>query len=259
MGLRHRTALASAGREHGLVRTAAYRYAHVSRNGRERRLTPEPHLSMVCLNHLNALSTWWPVMTRIAVPPWPTAVRQDIVSRHGPAITAEALDEMSYGTAVARELLRITPAVPAVFRLALVDFELQGRRIPKVGVRLCTLCACGCWAGAAGVVHSSFQYQEGDCKYQPKLNQTGQTGGVRWPVAGGAADSMRRATRECVRLRMCTPSFCTFGCLLRSCTCICVWAFRTAGLARLVPRWRLGHALQQGPVPARALAWQQRQ
>lgn len=39
---------------------------------------------------------------------------------------------MSYGSAVAKELLRITPTVPAVFRYALTDFELQGRRIPKV-------------------------------------------------------------------------------------------------------------------------------
>ncbi|KAG2450528.1 hypothetical protein HYH02_005029 [Chlamydomonas schloesseri] len=57
--------------------------------------------------------------------------QQDIMTRRGPAITAEVLDDMTYGGAVARELLRITPAVPAVFRLALVDFELQGRRIPK--------------------------------------------------------------------------------------------------------------------------------
>ncbi len=54
------------------------------------------------------------------------------MAKHGAAITAEALDDMPYGTTVVRELLRITPAVPAVFRVALEDFELQGRRIPKV-------------------------------------------------------------------------------------------------------------------------------
>ena len=61
-----------------------------------------------------------------------TLALQDIITRHGVAITAEALDDMSYAAAVAKELLRITPAVPAVFRVAVVDFELQGNKIPKV-------------------------------------------------------------------------------------------------------------------------------
>lgn len=34
--------------------------------------------------------------------------------------------------AVVREMLRINPIVPALFRRALKDFELSGRRIPKV-------------------------------------------------------------------------------------------------------------------------------
>ncbi|PNH07938.1 Abscisic acid 8'-hydroxylase 3 [Tetrabaena socialis] len=57
--------------------------------------------------------------------------QQEVIARHGTDLTAEALDDMPYGAAVAREALRITPAVPAVFRVALVDFELQARRIPK--------------------------------------------------------------------------------------------------------------------------------
>ncbi|GLC32968.1 hypothetical protein PLESTM_000009400 [Pleodorina starrii] len=57
--------------------------------------------------------------------------QQEIVASHGTEITADVLDQMSYGAAVAKELLRITPAVPAVFRVALADFELLGRRIPK--------------------------------------------------------------------------------------------------------------------------------
>ena len=36
--------------------------------------------------------------------------------------------------AVVKELLRITPIVPALFRRALKDFELGGRLIPKVKV-----------------------------------------------------------------------------------------------------------------------------
>ncbi len=51
---------------------------------------------------------------------------------HGPQLSAEALDAAPFAAAVARELLRITPAVPAVFRIALEDFELAGRRVPKV-------------------------------------------------------------------------------------------------------------------------------
>ncbi|KXZ56324.1 hypothetical protein GPECTOR_1g286 [Gonium pectorale] len=64
---------------------------------------------------------------------------EDLMERHGTAITADVLDGMKFGAAVGKELLRITPAVPAVFRVAAVDFDLQGRQVPKLLVTLAVL------------------------------------------------------------------------------------------------------------------------
>ncbi|KAG2493322.1 hypothetical protein HYH03_008457 [Edaphochlamys debaryana] len=58
--------------------------------------------------------------------------QRDLVAKYGAdVISGDVLDGMTYGSAVAREILRITPAVPAVFRVAITDFEMAGRRIPK--------------------------------------------------------------------------------------------------------------------------------
>ncbi|GBF92089.1 cytochrome P450 [Raphidocelis subcapitata] len=65
---------------------------------------------------------------------WWAALREEqraVIAAHGPAIGAAALEGMPVAEAVAREALRISPVVPAIFRRAVVDFELRGRRIPK--------------------------------------------------------------------------------------------------------------------------------
>ncbi|KAI8469415.1 MAG: cytochrome P450, CYP85 clan [Monoraphidium minutum] len=65
---------------------------------------------------------------------WWARLRQEqrrVVAARGAALDGAALDDMPVAEAVAREALRITPVVPAVFRVATEDFELAGRRVPK--------------------------------------------------------------------------------------------------------------------------------
>eukprot|EP00877_Chromochloris_zofingiensis_P015165 jgi/Chrzof1/9902/Cz04g20070.t1 len=57
--------------------------------------------------------------------------QQTLIANHGPDITPAMLSDMHYGEACAMEVLRLNPAVPAMFRIALEDFELAGRLIPK--------------------------------------------------------------------------------------------------------------------------------
>ncbi|KAF6266422.1 cytochrome P450 [Scenedesmus sp. NREL 46B-D3] len=56
--------------------------------------------------------------------------QQQVIKRHGEAITLPALDAMPYADAVIRETLRIAPPSAAVFRRALVDLEVCGKFVP---------------------------------------------------------------------------------------------------------------------------------
>ncbi|KAK9819187.1 hypothetical protein WJX74_000396 [Apatococcus lobatus] len=57
--------------------------------------------------------------------------QKTLMSRHGPDITEAMLEDMLYGEAVAREVLRVHSPIPFVFRRALVDLEVGGYTIPK--------------------------------------------------------------------------------------------------------------------------------
>ncbi|KAK9840188.1 hypothetical protein WJX74_005169 [Apatococcus lobatus] len=54
-----------------------------------------------------------------------------LMARHGPQITGAVLEEMVYGEAVLREMLRTAPPVPFVYREALQDLDVGGYRVPK--------------------------------------------------------------------------------------------------------------------------------
>ncbi|KAK9805282.1 hypothetical protein WJX72_010892 [[Myrmecia] bisecta] len=57
--------------------------------------------------------------------------QQRVVAKHGTALTQAAMAEMPYATACVMEGLRLLGPVRVVFRVALKDFELNGKRIPK--------------------------------------------------------------------------------------------------------------------------------
>ncbi|WIA15434.1 hypothetical protein OEZ85_002083 [Tetradesmus obliquus] len=56
--------------------------------------------------------------------------QQQVMQRHGEAMTLAALDAMPYADAVIRETLRVAPPSAAVFRRALVDLEVCGKFVP---------------------------------------------------------------------------------------------------------------------------------
>jgi len=70
----------------------------------------------------NTSGAWWARLR---------AEQRRAVAQHGPRLTAAALSSMPLAEATVREVLRITPVVPAMFRVATSEFELGGRRVPK--------------------------------------------------------------------------------------------------------------------------------
>ena len=57
-----------------------------------------------------------------------------VINEYGTDITDTALAAMPYTTAVLKETLRQKAIVSSVWRKTLVDIELGGYRIPKVGL-----------------------------------------------------------------------------------------------------------------------------
>lgn len=104
----------------------------------------------------------------------------EVLAKHGPELTEEALDDMPYTEGVIREVLRIKPIIAGFPRVALTDFELSGHRIPK-GTRMqCSLAqpllADARWAGEADPL-----------QFKPErwLNGATQKAGAWIPFGGG--------------------------------------------------------------------------
>eukprot|EP00803_Ostreobium_quekettii_P001598 evm.model.scf_7.30 EVM.evm.TU.scf_7.30 scf_7:249141-251406(-) len=57
--------------------------------------------------------------------------QERIIAKHGPEMTAEAIEDMEYTTAVYKEAVRIMPTLPGLFKVATKTFEINGYRIPK--------------------------------------------------------------------------------------------------------------------------------
>lgn len=65
--------------------------------------------------------------------------QDEVVAKHGTAISEAALEDMRYAEGVIREALRITPIIAGFPRIALQDFELGGHTIPKGARMQCSL------------------------------------------------------------------------------------------------------------------------
>lgn len=103
-----------------------------------------------------------------------------VLAKHGPELTEEALDDMPYAEGVIREVLRIKPIIAGFPRVALTDFELAGHHIPK-GTRMqCSLAqpllTDARWAGEADPL-----------QFKPErwLNGAAQKAGAWIPFGGG--------------------------------------------------------------------------
>eukprot|EP00878_Enallax_costatus_P040183 GHUV01046192.1.p1 GENE.GHUV01046192.1~~GHUV01046192.1.p1 ORF type:complete len:251 (+),score=76.65 GHUV01046192.1:633-1385(+) len=60
--------------------------------------------------------------------------QKELVAKYGPELTQTVLDNMAYGEAVVKEVLRVAPPSDQVMRRTLVDMEIGGKFIPKGSV-----------------------------------------------------------------------------------------------------------------------------
>ncbi|KAL4444058.1 hypothetical protein ABPG75_011795 [Micractinium tetrahymenae] len=76
-----------------------------------------------------------------------------VLAKHGPQLTEEALADMPYTEGAIRDVLRLRAIVPGFPRVALTDFELAGHTIPKGAHLQCSLAqplrTDARWAGEA--------------------------------------------------------------------------------------------------------------
>lgn len=92
------------------------------------------HDMLTCLKVLTSLCNWRPYDSMRLIL-WLCHVLQ-LIAKYGPELSSAVIDNMAYGEAVVKEVLRVAPPSDGVQRRTLVDMEVSRLRQQR-SIHLC--------------------------------------------------------------------------------------------------------------------------